>query len=553
MSGQNGRACDARRVGSSLLSRFTPRAGLRVARRTAAGAMTPLRLAGVRGLAVAMLLAGLSPVLGAAPAHALVPSNDSFAGAQVVSGPLPVSLAGTNVEATKEPGEPNHAGNAGGKSVWYRWTPAATVVAVVETCVGSSFDTTLAIYTGNAVNALALVVSNDDACDARSRVSFTAVAAQTYYVAVDGFNGLSGTFQLAIGANAAGPNPPPNDNFAAAQVLSGSLPVDVTGSTVDASSEPFEPNHAGKVGGRSVWYAWSAASAGLVEVETCGSGIDTLLAVYTGATASSLTPVASNDNSTRCANSNHSLVSFVASEATTYRIAIDGLSGAAGTVRLTVRAANAPANDNFAGAQIISGPPPATLQGTNVHATREPGEPNHADEVGGKSVWYRWTPSETVVAAVETCVGSSFDTLLAVYTGSAAERAGTGREQRRRVCHTQQGELHRARGCHVQHRSGRLRRRIGNLPARSGRKPTTSRLPLTTASRRPRSLRARSLSSGPRSTSVPRRNPPSRTTAGTMAARRYGSRGHRRPQGCMSRRRVGARSTPSSASTPAPP
>ena len=50
-----------------------------------------------------------------------------------------------------------------------------------------------------------------------------------------------------------------------------------------------------------------------------------------------------------------------------------------------------PANNDFADAQALAGAD-ATATGTNVDATKESGEPEHAGEVGGKSVWYSWTP-----------------------------------------------------------------------------------------------------------------------------------------------------------------
>ena len=49
------------------------------------------------------------------------PPNDNFANALVLAGNSG-SLTGTNRDATKEPGEPNHAGGPGGASIWYRWT-----------------------------------------------------------------------------------------------------------------------------------------------------------------------------------------------------------------------------------------------------------------------------------------------------------------------------------------------------------------------------------------------------------------------------------------------
>ncbi len=46
------------------------------------------------------------------------PANDDFANAEVLTGTTD-SASGTNVDATKETGEPDHDGNTGGASVWY--------------------------------------------------------------------------------------------------------------------------------------------------------------------------------------------------------------------------------------------------------------------------------------------------------------------------------------------------------------------------------------------------------------------------------------------------
>jgi hypothetical protein len=119
-------------------------------------------------------------------------ANDNFGNAQGLTG-TNATVTGTNVNATKESGEPNHAGNAGGKSVWYKWTPQASGAATIDTA-GSNFDTLLAVYTGGAVNSLTHVASNDDdsALGVQSKVSFTATAGTTYQIAVDGFGAAAG-------------------------------------------------------------------------------------------------------------------------------------------------------------------------------------------------------------------------------------------------------------------------------------------------------------------------------------------------------------------------
>jgi hypothetical protein len=102
------------------------------------------------------------------------------------------------VGADKEAGEPNHAGNGGGHSVWYRFTAAATGPAELSTCSAASFDTLLAAYTGTNVAQLAQVAASDDSTcpGGRSAIRFDAFAGVTYAVAVDGWNGRSGTFTL---------------------------------------------------------------------------------------------------------------------------------------------------------------------------------------------------------------------------------------------------------------------------------------------------------------------------------------------------------------------
>ena len=339
------------------------------------------------------------------------PANDNFAAAQVLTG-TSANAQGSNVGATKEPGEPNHAGNKGGASVWYVWTPPATGVYTADTA-GSSFDTLLAVYTGAAVNALTEVVSNDDTGRlVTSSVTFTATAGTTYHIAVDGFNGDTGSINFNIGtfnsaptltafapasggagvtvtltgtnftgasavrfagtaaasfvvenatritavvpANAASgqitvvtPNGtatspmgftvlpgPANDNFANAQSLEGTVPQVVTGTNGSATKEAGEPDHAGNAGGRSVWYAWTAITDGDYTITTRGSDFDTLLAVYTGSTVSTLTPVASNDDDPDGGST--SAVTFTAQANKTYRIAVDGFNGEAGDITLSI-------------------------------------------------------------------------------------------------------------------------------------------------------------------------------------------------------------------------
>ncbi len=77
-------------------------------------------------------------------------------------------------------------------------------------------------------------------------------------------------------------------------------------------------------------------------------------------------------------------------------------------------------NDNFANAAMVSGTN-FTALGSNTDAGREPGEALIAPRAGGRSVWYTWTAPSTAKISLDTN-GSSFDTLLGVYTGPSVSQ-----------------------------------------------------------------------------------------------------------------------------------
>jgi hypothetical protein len=123
------------------------------------------------------------------------PANDNFASAFTVSG-IVGTTNGTNVRATKETGEPNHSGNAGGASVWYNWTAPVSGNVTIDT-IGSTVSTLLAAYTGTSVGSLSLVASNTgSAGNGASRIIFSAASGTTYHIAIDGVNGGVGNLTL---------------------------------------------------------------------------------------------------------------------------------------------------------------------------------------------------------------------------------------------------------------------------------------------------------------------------------------------------------------------
>ncbi len=102
----------------------------------------------------------------------------------------------------------------------------------------------------------------------------------------------------------------------------------IRASNVNASKETGEPDHAGVLGGSSVWFSWLASAGGPVDIEISEAGFDTVLAVYRRASGGMLEPVAS---AVAESGSTGNWTTFDAEEGSTYLVAVDGKEGAQGT------------------------------------------------------------------------------------------------------------------------------------------------------------------------------------------------------------------------------
>lgn len=272
------------------------------------------------------------------------PANDDFADSETLVG-MSVSTPAGNWGATKESGEPDHRGNKGGASVWFSWTAPRTEGASVQACGGPvGIESMVAVYTGNAVNALNPVSPIESWSDCH--VAFMAFAGVTYRIAVDGeYNPAIGTANMeAPGLSIA--MFPGNDDFQNAWDLGDTKGVMVIGmGSIGATKQPAEPDHAGNRGGASVWFNWTAPQSGSLQVGVCNLDFPGLLAVYTGPSLNNLSPVAasSNINDLGCAGfgeGEEGGIGFNVDAGTTYRIAIDGHDGAWGKFILALSASS---------------------------------------------------------------------------------------------------------------------------------------------------------------------------------------------------------------------
>lgn len=111
------------------------------------------------------------------------PANDNFVDAAVLEGSSGAIVV-DNTLATREAGEPDHAGAFGMASLWWRWTPSENQNVSFDS-MGSDFETVQAIYTGNTLTDLTPIAGgyvNGTFSD--GRVSFAAQAGTTYFIAV---------------------------------------------------------------------------------------------------------------------------------------------------------------------------------------------------------------------------------------------------------------------------------------------------------------------------------------------------------------------------------
>ena len=295
------------------------------------------------------------------------PSNDNLAEAQNL-GEVNGTVSGSNLGATKETDEPDHAGNPGGKSIWYRWTAPVSGAFVFDT-IGSRLDTLLAVYQGNTYGNLILIAENDDADhDTISEVTFVADSGQIYLFAVDGFNGSSGNAVLAESENL---------------VLNWQQTTEIP-----------------------------AIRAVSPESGAAGSSVTITGANFLGATVVEF----GGRGAAFSIHGSEQLTAIVPLDARSGSITVMTLGGITSSID-PFEVLDQVNNDDFENAVAISGSS-GSRKDTNRFATREEDEPLHAGNAGRRSLWYLWSAPETGPWTFGT-EGSNFDTIVAIYTGDS--------------------------------------------------------------------------------------------------------------------------------------
>ncbi|MBL9200636.1 MAG: S8 family serine peptidase [Opitutaceae bacterium] len=347
------------------------------------------------------------------------PFNDSFANRARLNG-TNAAVRSVNTGATVEAGEPAIGGLAGLGSLWWEWR-APTTASVRLSTSGSGYDTLLGVFTGSAIGALTPVAANDnDTGLVTSRVEFTAQAGVTYQIAVASKTGGSGLTLLELGSI------PANDNFAAAELLTGRAAV-VKATNAQTTLEPGEPSIRNRTGGKSLWYRWTAPAAGRFQVALSSDGFDPLLAVYTGSALNALSLVGASDDGDAEAGgtsaATDAVVTFTASAGTTYYIQADG-AARAGAPPASARFALTINDSLWTGvtAGIVTNAPTVGPDGTVYVGSRD--GRLHAFNTDGQRPW----PALDLQAAMDTSAAAlAPDGTLYVGTTTGFSQAGTAK------------------------------------------------------------------------------------------------------------------------------
>ncbi|MBL9139950.1 MAG: hypothetical protein JNK85_29025 [Verrucomicrobiales bacterium] len=319
-------------------------------------------------------------------------------------------LLGSNVGATREDGEPRHAGKTGGHSVWISWIAPSDGLLTLSTS-GSGFDTVLAVYRRESPedaegwSGLESVGEDDDddEDDHGAGWSTTQIGVRhgiRYEIAVDGYAGAVGAIRLTWTFV------PRNAPF----------PV-IPGGTPDQAVREGDPvtlsfNLPAIDGAEYRWYRNG------ISVEDGEDAVLTIPRFRAEDAGHYRLRIELNDVSMM----SQPIELQINSEGQPQVLARNKLFDA---VESTLRL------EHHDGALATPGPrrslrlqsiPIGVVRGQNGtqvfntrHATRDPGEPTHCGMAGGASYWFGYECTEDGTLRFDS-TGSEIDTILAVYT-----------------------------------------------------------------------------------------------------------------------------------------
>jgi len=304
-----------------------------------------------------------------------------------------------------------------GPNIWYRYMSSCTGDVTVS-LAGSDFDTELVVYNGGDCNPSSsdvIEANNNFHTSLQSQITFAAIAGHEYLIEIGGHNSAVNTGLLSI--SCAGQTTPSTLKDKCSNAQPGGnvtdLPFDTSNATFDGPGICMtSPN---------MWYKYTATCSGEATVSLLGSNYDTKLAVYDGGDCNptSARLIECNDD---FGSGYQSQITFTAVAGSQYLIEIGGYGSATGegvlNVSCTGQPGPQPSKDDCSDAKPIGDVTDLAFDTTD--ATFDgPGRC-----MTSPNIWYIYTASCTGDATV-SLLGSSYDTMLAVYKGSTCYPAAS--------------------------------------------------------------------------------------------------------------------------------
>ena len=273
--------------------------------------------------------------------HAVADGGSNAADATVITAPIFRDTGNTQGKGDdiSLPACPS-GGTDTAEDAWYKLTlPQGGTLTAWTTCAEPgipTYDTRLGIFRED----LTLVTCNDDdpTCGLQSRISNLSLSAGTYYIVVDGYNGLEGPYELNVEWQ--GPGPPCIGSNASTATVIPSLPFsEAHDLSNDCDDYLVTCELGGNQGGPDHWYRVTVDAPVFMSVTTtCDTAlIDTRVAILDA----DQNELYCNDDAPLCPSGQSAIVDALLAEGT-YYLVIDGADFVGGMYAVQVDTTHAP-------------------------------------------------------------------------------------------------------------------------------------------------------------------------------------------------------------------
>lgn len=288
---------------------------------------------------------------------------------------------------------------------WHAFSPLVSGPHTFALC-DADFDSVLSVHTGCPEEGGAMVGCDDNGCSSTTGQSAVTVglnAGQRYLVRVAGKNRAGsappnyGRYTLTAAVTS-----PPNDACQNATNLALGTPMTV--SSAGATGEDLTT--CGENDAADIWYTFTPPTSGMYEFSSCGSVIDTTLALFSSCSQQA---ACGEDAPGFCGAGKGSRLTVSLTAGVGYLVRVAGVHGATGTIRLVVGRVP-PANDTCATAAALTldVPVAGTLSGAMPTGFTVATCDTTADS---PDVYFTFTPAVTRHYRISTC-GSGARTVV---------------------------------------------------------------------------------------------------------------------------------------------